>query len=389
MENFVLHNPTKIVFGKNTVPLIGKETVSYGKNVLLVYGRDSLKDNGLYKVITSALQEAGARILEHSGVQTNPLHSHVMEGVAKCKAHNCDVICAAGGGSVIDEAKAISAGALVNHDVWKFLTGKKSIKKALPVTAVPTLAASGSEANPGMVITHDIKNLKFGFANRHLFPRASILDPVTTFSVPAGYTSYGSVDMLSHLLEFYFSASGRESPVQDSLMEGMIANIIESTDRCLTDPDDYDARANLMWIASLALNGTFSAGLGKVEFPIHLIEHSLSALYDVPHGAGLAIIIPGWLRYRRREYSLLLAQLGAKALTIKEGSVDSSADAAIEYLLQWFKSINVPTSLEDIGVESAEIRRIAANALTQAKIWRMKNISAEVIEQVLHLCMKN
>ncbi|MBW1636775.1 MAG: iron-containing alcohol dehydrogenase [Deltaproteobacteria bacterium] len=388
MENFVLHNPTKIIFGRDTVPLIGKETVTFGKNVLLVYGRNSLKKSGLYDAITSALQDSGAKITEHSGVQTNPLHFHVMEGVEKCKAHSCDVICAAGGGSVIDEAKAISAGALVRHDVWKFLTGKKSIKKTLPVTAVPTLAASGSEANSGMVITHEIKKLKFGFANRHLFPRTSILDPVTTCSVPASYTAYGSVDMLSHFLELYFSCSGKESPVQDSLMEGMITNIIRSTDRCLAARDDYNARAELMWIASLALNGIFSAGLGRVEFPLHLIEHAISALYGVPHGAGLAIIIPGWMRYSKEQQSLRMAQLGEKSLSIKEGTADSTSDAAIEYLLQWFNSINVPTSLEDIGVEVKDISRIADNALAQAKVWRMKNISAEVIEQVLHLCRR-
>jgi alcohol dehydrogenase YqhD (iron-dependent ADH family) len=388
MENFVLHNPTKIIFGRDTVPLIGKETVSYGKNVLLVYGRDSLKNSGLYKVITSALLEAGAKIFEHPGVQTNPLHCHVMEGVAKCKAYNCDVVCAAGGGSVIDEAKAISAGALVNHDVWKFLIGKKSIKNALPVTAVPTLSASGSEANSGMVITHEVKKLKFGFANRHLFPRTSILDPETTFSVPASYTAFGSVDMLSHFLEFYFSASGGESPVQDSLIEVMIANIIKNTNQCLADPVDYDARANLMWIASLALTGTFSAGRGKVEFPIHLIEHALSALYDVPHGAGLAAVIPGWIKYRRKELALRLAQLGERSLAVRGKSVESSADAAIEYLLKWFDHIQVPTCLEDIGAGTADISRIAANGIAQGKIWRMKNISAEVIEEVLHLCRK-
>ena len=388
MENFVLHNPTKIVFGKNTIQLIGEETVFFGKNVLLVYGRKSLKESGLYDLIRSALDGAGAKIIEHSGVQTNPLHGHVMEGVAKCKTHNCNVICAAGGGSVIDEAKAISAGALVRHDVWKFLTGKKSIKKALPVTAVPTLAASGSEANSGMVITHEIKNLKFGFANRHLFPKTSILDPLTTCSVPASFTAYGAVDMLSHFLELYFSGGGKESPVQDSLIEGMIANTIKSTDRCLTAPDDYRARADLMWIASLALNGIFSAGLGKVEFPVHLIEHAISALYDVPHGAGLAVIIPGWMKYSRAKQSFRIAQLGEKALSIEKGTVDFCSVAVIEYLLRWFSSINVPTSLEEIGVGEKDISRIADNALAQAKVWRMKDISAEAIEQVLHLCMK-
>ena len=387
MENFVLHNPTKILFGRNTIPAIGSETRVFGKKVLLVYGRYSIKNNGIYERVISSLNEAGVNIVEHSGVQSNPLHSHVKDGVAKYKYHGCDVICGVGGGSVLDEAKAISAGALVNHDVWKFLTGKKSIKETGPLTTVPTLAASGSETNSGMVITHDEKNQKFGFANRHLFPKTSILDPEATCSVPPDYTAFGGIDAISHVLEFYLTTSVKDSSLQDTLMEGLVKNIINSTNRCLKDPADYDARANLMWSASLAINGQISAGLGRIEFPMHLIEHSLSALYDIPHGAGLAITIPGWMRYHAEKFPSRIAQFGKNGLGVQTDSVMASAHATIDHLASWFKRIHAPTSLEDIGVGVDDISDIATNALPLAKVWRMKKMSQEIIEEILHHCL--
>ncbi len=387
MDNFVLQNPTKILFGRNTLPAIGAEIAVFGKNVLLVYGRSSIKTSGIYSQVVSSLQEAGAKITEHSGVQPNPIHSHLVQGIELCKNSGCDVMCAVGGGSTIDEAKAISAGALVNHDVWKFLTGKKSVKKALPVTAVPTLAASGSEANSGIVISHDLKIQKLGFGNRHLFPKTSILDPEITFSVPPNHTAFGAIDTISHMLEFYCTTSTKESSIQDTIIEGLINNIIESTNRCLEVPNDYHARANLMWAASLSLNGLISSGLGKVQFPMHLLEHSLSALYDISHGAGLAITIPGWMSHRLRTSPHRIAELGRKAFRIDMGSEDETAQATIEYLKEWFKKIGAPTNLQDIDIGESEISTIAANALPQAKTWRMREISQATIEEMLHCCL--
>lgn len=387
MKNFVLHNPTKVLFGKNTIPAIGSETRVFGEKVLLVYGNNSIKNNGIYELVISSLNKAEVNIFEHSGVQSNPLHSHVKDGIAKCKYHECDVICGVGGGSVLDEAKAISAGALVNHDVWKFLTGKKSIIKTIPLTTVTTLSASGSETNSGMVITHDEKNQKFGFANKHLFPKTSILDPEATYSVPPDYTAFGAIDAISHILEFYLTTSVKDSSLQDILMEGLVKNIIQSTNRCLKNPTDYNARANLMWSASLALNGQISAGLGKIEFPMHLIEHSLSALYDIPHGAGLAITIPGWMRYHAKTNPSRIAQFGKNSLGIQAVSTLASAHATIDDLTSWFKCINAPTSLAAIDVGVNDISEVAANALPLAKVWRMKNMSQEIIEEILYYCL--
>jgi len=388
MDNFVLYHPTKILFGKNTIPEIGRETTAFDKNVLLVYGRDSIKNNGIYEQVISSLTEAGAKIYEHSGVQANPLLSHTNEGIKKCKYYNCGVICAVGGGSVIDEAKAISAGTLVNHDVWKFFTGKKSIKKTLPLTTILTLAASGSESNSGMVITHDEKKQKFGFANRYLFPKTSILDPETTVTVPAEYTAYGAIDTLCHILEFYLTTRVTDSTLQDTMMEGLIKNIMTNTDRCLINPADYDARANLMWSASLALNGFISSGLGKIMFPMHLIAHPFSALYNIPHGACLAIIIPAWMKYAASISPFRISKLGKNALGIEKGTDAESAHATIDHLFSWFKHINAPTCLEDIGLDIDSIRHIAVSALPQAKTWRMREISQKVIEEVLHLSLR-
>ena len=291
MQNFVFHNPTKIIFGRDTVPAIGSETRLAGRSALLVFGQKSIRKSGLHKRVVDSLNQAGVRVVEHGGVRSNPLLSHVREGIDKVRENGLEVITAVGGGSVIDTAKAIAAGSLVEHDVWKFFTGKKSIKAALPVTTVLTLAAAGSEMNSGMVITNDETREKFGFGHRLLHPLTSILDPELTFSVPPDYTAYGAVDAIAHVLEFYMTTRDPDTPVQDRLMEGLIKNSMDACERCLKDPRDYGGRANLMWTATLALNGLTAAGLGRVGFPMHMIEHSLSALYDVPHGAGLAVVL--------------------------------------------------------------------------------------------------
>jgi len=235
MQNFVFHNPTKIIFGKDTIPLIGSESAAFGKKALLVYGQDSIKKNGIYDQVVQSLQEAGMKIVEHPGVQSNPVLSHVQQGINLAKKHQVDVIVAVGGGSVLDSSKAISAGALVEHNVWKFFIGKKSIKNTLPLICVLTLAASGSEMNSGMVVTNEETQQKFGFANKHLFPQASILDPTATFSVPPDYTAYGAIDAIVHVLEYYFTTEEPSVPVQDRFMEGLVINCMNSCDQVLQE----------------------------------------------------------------------------------------------------------------------------------------------------------
>ena len=387
MQNFVFHNPTKILFGKNTVSSIGEETILFGKKVLLVYGTGSIKKNGLYDQVIESLQTAGAVVTEHEGVRSNPVLSHVHLGIQLAKDTDCEVVCAVGGGSVIDEAKAICAGATVQHDVWKFFTGKKSVKSPLPLTTVLTLAASGSEMNSGMVITNDATSQKFGFGNKRLFPKTSILDPTVTCTVPEDYTAYGAVDAVAHVLEFYFTTEDPYTPVQDRLMEGLVINAMESCNRVLEKPDDYQARADLMWTATLALNGLTGAGLGKVGFPMHMIEHSLSAFYDVPHGAGLSAVIPGWMRYHTEQNPERFAQFASRIFHISKGNTAENAEKGITALESWFKKVKSPTTIRELNIPEKDIPKIAENAITLAKVWRMKNYDRDKVEAILMKCL--
>jgi hypothetical protein len=227
MRNFVLENPTKILFGRDTIAKIGAEARAFGQRALLVYGRESLKRSGLHGQICQSLAASGITVIEHGGVKANPVVSHCREGIELCKTHGVEVIVAAGGGSVIDEAKAIAAGSVVAHDVWKFFKGKAGITEPLPLCTVLTLAASGSEMNGGMVITNDETLLKLGIGNKRLCPKVSILDPTVTFSVPPNYTAYGAVDAIAHTLEFYCTAQDPHTPVQDRFIEGLIINLME------------------------------------------------------------------------------------------------------------------------------------------------------------------
>ncbi|MCI5222062.1 MAG: iron-containing alcohol dehydrogenase [Candidatus Electrothrix sp. AR4] len=392
MQNFVFNNPTKIIFGRNTVASMGRETAELGDRALLVYGRRSIQQSGLHEQVLTSLGKARVSVVEHPGTQSNPLLDHVRSGIAKVKEQNLNVIVAVGGGSVIDTAKAISAGSLVEHDVWKFFIGKKSIKAALPILTVLTIAAAGSEMNSGMVITNQAKQEKFGFGHRLLYPKTSILDPEITYTVPSNYTAYGAVDAIAHVLEFYMTTQDEDTPVQARFMEGLIHNAMDSCKRCLRNPRDYGGRANLMWTATLALNGLTAAGLGRVGFPMHMIEHSLSALYDVPHGAGLSVVIPGWLRWYQQHDPARIARLGRNILPVVERFPDEhigdteTSERTISFLRDWFIKVNSPVTLEELDIPAADIPKIAENALALARIWRLNQYSQRIIEDILNLC---
>jgi alcohol dehydrogenase YqhD (iron-dependent ADH family) len=385
LENFVLENPTKIIFGRNTISGLGNEAAVFGHKVLLIYGMDSIQKNGIYREICESLQAAGLTIIEHGGVKSNPTLAFVREGVELAKRHNIEVVIAVGGGSVIDTAKAVSAGAVVNHDVWKFFSGKKGITTPLPLGCVLTLAASGSEMNGGMVITNTDKGLKLGAGNKKLCPRFSILDPCATFSVPPDYTAYGAVDAIAHTLEFYFTCKGDNTAVQDRFMEGLIINLMESCEQALLEPQNYAARANIMWCATMALNGWTSAGLGWVGFPMHMIEHAMSAKFDVPHGAGLSVVIPAWMRWRADTHPDKIAQFARRIFDI---DVDSNKDAAvlgIERLTGWFNKVGSPTTFKGIGIPRSAIPALAENSQTQAKIWRLREYDQAVVKEIMKL----
>lgn len=383
MKDFTFCVPTKIVFGKGRTAEIGKHIASLGKNVLLVYGESSIKTNGIYNQVTKSLAESDIKWIDFGGVKSNPLLSKVQEGISIFKKKKLDAILAVGGGSVIDTAKTIAAGVKYEGDIWEYFTGKGFIKDAAPVAVVLTMAATASEMNATAVITHDTLKSKLSIAGQALYPKISVLDPINTLGAPLNYSMYGAVDAISHLLEGYFNGSSSHSPLQDTLAEGLVRNIIGSANIIYKDPENYNARAELMWAATLALNGLSVAGIGSVGFPMHMIAHSLSALYDIPHGAALAVVIPAWLKFHLTASADKIAQFSRYVFRI---TIENDFDAATEGIVRlekWFKLIDCPTRLKDIDIPAHDIKTISLNALVTAKQWGLKNYTPEVIESIL------
>ncbi len=387
MRDFVFHNPTEIIFGQGTLGKIGGKTATFGTKALLVSGRGSLKKLGVYQAAVNSLHQAGVEIVEHAGIQPNPILSHVQKGIALAQKSGIGVIVALGGGSVIDSAKAIAAGALASHDVWGFFKGKKSIKGGLPIIAVPTVAGSGSETNSGMVLTNEATNQKIGIGNRHLFPRIAILDPRVTFSVPPDTTAFGAVDAFSHLLEFYLNREESFSPLQDHYSTGLMRTLMAACETALETPSDYHSRAELMWASSLALNGISTAGLGRVGFPFHLVEHSLSALHNIPHGAGLAAILPGAMAFAARKTPARQALFAAQVFGVAEADQQILAQEGIRLFTKWLQKIAAPTSLADLGLAQKDISALAANTQAQARLWRLSGYPPETVEAILWECL--
>lgn len=379
MQNFTFINPTRIVFGKGNVPKIGAEAAKAGRKALLVYGGGSIKKNGVYEAVTAALKQNGVDFVEHPGVKPNPVLSHVREGIKKALADGCGLIVAAGGGSVIDESKAIAAGAKYSGDVWDFFCGKAGIKEALPLFTMLTLPATGSEMNSGCVVTNEEKAQKYSAHGAALFPRVSVLDPETTLTLPRAQVANGAVDALAHLIESYFTTADRDVAVTDEIVHALARSVIASTRRILKDPADYAARASMMWTATLALNGLASCGYGATSFPNHAIEHSLSALYDIAHGAGLAVVMPAWFKWHLRKAGPeRLEKFGAAVFGTKD------AGAAIAAFESFFREAGAPVRLSEAGIPAADIPRVAENALGLMQMWGMSYTRAEV-EEVLKL----
>ncbi|HIJ90054.1 MAG: iron-containing alcohol dehydrogenase [Desulfobulbaceae bacterium] len=387
MRDFVFHNPTKIIFGRNVLLQTGGQTASFGSKALLVSGRESLKKQGIYQAAHHSLRQAGIEVVEHAGVQPNPIVSHVQQGIALAQKNGVGIIVAVGGGSVIDSAKAIAAGALAGHDVWGFFKGKKSIKAALPVIAVPTVSGSGSETNNGMVLTNEATRQKIGIGNRYLFPKIAILDPTVTFSVPQSTTTFGAVDAFTHLLEFYLSREESFSPLQDHYSAGLMQTLMGACEGALANPRDYQSRAELMWASALALNGISAAGLGRVGFPFHLIEHSLSALHNIPHGAGLAAILPGAMAFVARKNPTRQALFATQIFGLRDADQQLLAQEGIRLFSEWLKKISAPTSLSDLNLSQKDIPALAANTQAQANLWRLREYPPEIIEAILWECL--
>ncbi|WP_333804699.1 iron-containing alcohol dehydrogenase [Sulfurospirillum sp.] len=360
MVDFTYHNPTKIEFGKEKENIIGAEIASaHITKVLLCYGSERIKTDGLYEKVTSTLKAKGIAWVELSGIVSNPKLSKVNEGIALAKKENVQAVLAIGGGSVLDSAKTIAVGALYANDVWDFFIGKAIIEKALPIYAIMTLAATGSEMNGFAVVTNEAAAQKYHIHSTLIYPRLSILNPELTKSVPNDYMAYSAVDIIAHVIEGYFTAPDQPH-FQSRMVEGIIQTVMETTEILLKNPEDYNARAEFTWAATQALNGSTTAGTNPPGFPNHMIEHSLSALFNVAHGAGLAIVIPAWMKWFHTHNPAQFKRFAEKIFG------KSSAEEGIDELKKWFSKIGAPVSLKEVSIAHDSISAIAANAAQSA-----------------------
>ncbi|OQA20886.1 MAG: NADH-dependent butanol dehydrogenase A [Actinobacteria bacterium ADurb.Bin346] len=389
MKDFTLCIPTKIVFGKNKISEIGKYCAEYGNKALFVYGQGSIKSNGIYDIVVNSLKGKGIEFIEYPGVRPNPLVSHAKKGIEVARKEKVGFILAVGGGSVIDEAKAIAAGFFYEGDVWDFYKNTAKIKAALPLLTVLTLPATGSEMNGGTVLSDENTKKKFGFINKHLCPKVSILDPSVTLSIPLEYTAYSVVDACIHLLEGYFTHDDTWSPIQERYAEGLVRTIIECMAKIMENPKNYEARATFMWAATLAWNGIGSAGLGGISSPNHLFAHILGGHYDIAHGAALSIIVPGWMKYKYREKTHRFAMFAENVFGIKNGDENKKALAGIDAFEKWFIQIGSPVSFRDanLSIDELKLDELADDVLELADIWDIKEYTRESIIDILKLCL--
>ena len=385
MKNFSFQIPTRTEFGEGTITKTGEEALKLGKRAFIVYGRESIKRNGVYSTITDSLKKNNIEWEEYGGVSPNPLLSHAYKGAELAKDFNADLIIAAGGGSVIDESKTISLGFYTEseNELWKFFTREKTPVKGLPIIAVQTMPATGSEMNQAAVITHDLTREKFSTRSIDIAPKVSILDPAVTLTIPLRQTAFGCVDIISHLTEGFFSNNDSFAPVQEGYSLGLASAVKRSMDVLYEDPENMKARASVMWAASLGWNGLGPAGWEGAGIPCHTLEHPLSGLYDLPHGAGLSIATPAYLKLRKNKLEKRLIQFG-KTVLMMNSSFDG--ESVIGELEKWYRKINSPASFSEWKeVESFDIKRLTTEAEKLNSIWNMSDFSDGEIEKTFNL----
>jgi len=383
MLNFDYNIQTVIHFGKGKVSELGPELRKHSSNILFVYGQGSIKKTGLYDQITGILNEHNISFQELSGIKPNPHISSVRTGIQLCNDYELDFVLAVGGGSVIDCAKAIAAGYYWNEDVWDLFLGKEhEIKKTLPVGSVLTISATGSEMNGNAVITNEYSKDKLGIHHDLLRPQFSILDPTFTFSVPKKQTAAGIVDTFSHVLEQYFSKT-TGAFVQNRLSEAILKTCIHYGPIALTHPTDYDARANLMWSSSLALNKLLTYGK-QTDWATHGIEHAVSALYDITHAVGLAILTPSWMKYVLDDSRELFEMYAKNVWGYTEKDPYVLAMKGINKTKDFFVSLGMPTKLSEVGVKKENLSEIAEKATLLGSLGSVKKLDSTDV-----LCILN
>lgn len=386
MNNFIYSVPTTIYFGEGQISHVGDIVREYGKHVLLVYGGGSIKRNGIYNDVITYLTNAGITYDELSGVEPNPRITTVRKGVVLCREKHIDVILPIGGGSSIDCAKVIAGAVTYDGDAWDIVINPKKIVSVLPIISVLTLSATGSEMDTFAVISNMETNDKVGTGHDDMRPKASILDPSYTYSVPAVQTAAGTADIMSHIMECYFSNA--QGYLQDRMAEGLLKTCIAFGVKAIDEPNDYEARSNLMWASSWAINNFIK--LGKlVNWTVHPMEHQLSAYYDITHGVGLAILTPHWMTYvlndktveKFREYG------------INVWNIDAAKDAyaiaheAIEKTRDYFISMGLPMTLKAVGIEDERHFDVMADKAATSLQGAFVDLTKEDVKKIFQAAL--
>ncbi|WML47107.1 iron-containing alcohol dehydrogenase [Neobacillus sp. PS3-34] len=383
MQSFTYWNPTKLIFGKDQLEQLKTEIPQYGKKVLLVYGGGSIKRSGLYEQVLNQLKEIGAEVFELPGVEPNPRITTARKGIEICKNEGIDFILAVGGGSVIDCTKLIAAGAKYDGDAWDLVIKKAFAAEALPFGTVLTLAATGSEMNSGSVITNWETQEKYGWGSPLTFPKFSILDPVNTFTVPKDHTIYGMVDMMTHVFEQYFHQV-ENTPLQDRMCEGVLTTVIETAPKLINDLENYEYRETILYNGTIALNGMLQMGY-RGDWATHNIEHAVSAVYDIPHAGGLAILFPNWMKHNLKENPARFKQLAVRVFGVDPaGKSDEEAGLeGIDKLREFWSSLGAPTRLADYQIDDSNLDLMADKAMANGEFGNFKKLNKEDVLAIL------
>lgn len=388
MDNFTFYSPTLFAFGDGEEKNAGALVRRFGgTKVLLVYGGGSVRKNGAYDAVAASLDAAGLPYVELSGVQANPRSGRVYDGIALARREGVDFLLALGGGSVIDTAKAIGFGTDYDGDFWDFFTGKAKIERTLPVGVVLTIAAAGSEGSDSCVITQEQGNLKWGCPKTDVIrPKFAVLNPRFTCSLPAYQTASGAADILAHICERYFSNTP-DVALTDRLCEALLKTVVSAAPRAVAAPDDYAARADLMWAGMLAHNN--SCGVGRVQdWASHQIEHELSAFYDCAHGAGLAVVMPAWMEFVCGHAPLRFARFATNVFgcEMDYAQPERTAREGIARLRRFFRDLGMPVTLKELGAKAEDIPAMTAHRREKGfPFGNFVKIGPEEMEEILHL----
>ena len=389
MNSFIYDIPVKVYFGRDQLSHLGTELRKFGRRVLLTYGGGSIKRNGLYDRVVTELRNADMEVYELSGIEPNPRIESVRQGVAMCKEHNVDVLLAVGGGSTIDATKFMAAGACVEHDAWEFFgAGAKPIERALPIVTILTLSATGSEMDTAGVISNLETGDKLGRLAQPLLPKVSFLDPTLTYSVSAYQTACGAADIMSHIMEVYFNMN-KDLFMLDCFMEGMLKTVVKYAPVAIAEPENYEARANLMWTSSWAINGFINGGKKKA-WSCHPMEHELSAVYDITHGLGLAILTPRWMEYCLDESNVdRYVTFGVNVFGI-DSSLEPMAIAreAIKRLSDFFfNTLGLQSTFTEVGIKREDFGLMAKKACRYGDIKGFKTLTEQDVVNIFEMCM--